>query len=83
MGRGILKTAESGIETVGAIIDGDTDKAIKVGKEMVKTAAIGALSLGVLDVIDGIADGIDVDGDGDTSVDTYDGWVQHNPDYRV
>lgn len=24
-----------------------------------------------------------VDGDGDTTVDTYDGWMQHNPDYRV
>ena len=105
------------IETAGAIMDGDTDKAVKVGKELVKTAAIAALAVTVTDVIDGLdifddvdntladndefienpnvhhvtpherilADGrrIWVDGDGDTSIDTFEGWNQTNPNYKV
>ena len=119
VGKGIAKMATNGLETVGAILDGDTDTAIKVGKEMAKTVAVGVLAVGVLDVIDGI-DGFDgaddglliadnddfienpnlhhvtpherllsdgstiwVDGDGDTSVDTFNGWVQSNPDYKA
>lgn len=112
--KGIGKMAMNGLETVDAIIDGDTEKAMKVGKELVKTVAVGTLAVGVADVLDNIdlfddidddvvqitenpnihhvtphtrtyADGrtIWVDGDGDTSVDTYDGWYQTNPNYRA
>lgn len=108
--KGIGKMAMNGLETVDAIIDGDTEKAMKVGKELVKTVAIGSLAVGVADVIDNIdfvdddtpqivenpnthhvtphtrtlADGrtIWVDGDGNTNVDTFDGWYQTNPNYR-
>lgn len=126
MGKGLVKTAEKGIDTVAAIADGDTDKAIRTGKELVKIAAVSTLAVGICDVIggldldhDGIPDILEdhglfgdkdnvqlvenpnmhyvsphnrtlpdgreiwVDGDGDTTVDTYDGWVQHNPDYRI
>lgn len=126
MGKGLIKTAEKGIDTVVAIAEGDTDKAIQTGKELVKIAAVSTLAVGVCDVIGGIDldhDGVPdiledhglfgdkddvqlvenpnmhyvsphyrtlpdgrkiwVDGDGDTTVDTYDGWMQHNPDYRV
>lgn len=113
---------------IGAIANGDSEKAIKVGKELAKTACVGVFAIGLCDLVDGVididvddmdehvvasgylvaqdmddyelvenvdvhhvqpferqlADGsvIWVDGDGDTSVDTFDGWVQSNPDYR-
>lgn len=117
IGNGIVRTTENVIETASAIMDGDTDKAVKVGKELVKTAAIATLAVTVTDVIDGLdifddaddsladnddfienpnihhvtphertlADGrtIWVDGDGNTAVDTFDGWFQTNPDYKA
>lgn len=115
--KGTAKMAENVVETGCAIMDGDTDKAIKVGKEIVKTAAVATFAITVTDVLDGIgvfddadetladsddfienpnihhvtphervlADGrhIWVDGDGDTSIDTYDGWIQSNPNYKA
>lgn len=115
--KGTTRTIENVSETASAILDGDTDKAVKVGKELVKTAAIATLAVTVTDVIDGLdifddaddsladnddfienpnihhvtphtrtlADGrtIWVDGDGDTSVDTFDGWIQTNPNYKA
>ena len=115
--NGTVRTAGNAIETASAIIDGDTDKAIKVGKELIKTAAIATFAVTVTDVLDDVglfddtddiyadndrfienpnthpvtphertlADGrtIWVDGDGDTSVDTFDGWIQSNPNYKV
>lgn len=108
--KGISKMATNGMETVDAILVGDTDRAIEVGKEIIKTVAVGTLAVGVADVIDNLdvfdddvtivdnpnihhvtphervlSDGrtIWVDGDGDTSVDTYGGWYQSNPDYKV
>ena len=108
---GVGRMAVNGVETIGAILDGDTEKAIKVGKEVAKTVAIGALAVTVSDVLDDVANfgqgtttlvenpnshhvtphyrtlsngrTIWVDGDGDTSIDTFDGWEQSNPDYRV
>lgn len=122
MARGVAKIAKDGIDTIDAIIEGDSDKAIKVGKEIIKTVAVGTLAIGVADVIDGIGDidldldaddgwdafaneefleenpnmhhvtphervladgtSIWVDGDGDTSVNTFDGWYQGNPTYK-
>lgn len=113
--KGIANVANKGVETVGAILDGDTDTAKRTGKEVAKVALVSTLTVGVLDVIDGL-DGLDpdvgmldtaeaienpnmhhvsphfrtlpdgreiwVDGDGDTTVDTYEGWYQHNPDYK-
>ena len=122
--NGTVKMVGNGIETACAIMDGDTDKAVKVGKEIVKTALVATVAFTVADVIDGLDDLGDsdndsliafdddydndgyienpnihhvtphertlasgrtiwVDGDGDTSVDTYDGWYQSNPDYRA
>lgn len=122
--NGTVKMVGNGIETACAIMDGDTDKAIKVGKEIAKTALVATFALTVSDAIDGLddfgdsdndsliafdddydndgyienpnihhvtphertlADGrvIWVDGDGDTSVDTFDGWYQSNPDYKA
>lgn len=112
MAKGMVKMASNGLETVGAIIDGDTDKAIRIGKDIAKTVAVGTLAIGVADVLDGLdivdddfdgalvenpnehhvtphwrtlPDGreIWVDGDGDTNVDTFDGWYQSNPDYKA
>ncbi|MBE6068066.1 MAG: hypothetical protein E7211_10320 [Clostridium lundense] len=127
--NGVVTVTKKGIHTAGAILDGDKEKAIECGKDLVKIAAVSALSIGVIDVLDGvdvidvadhmaISDGVDlddtvdadfddatvenpnihsvtphwrtlsdgkeiwVDGDGDTSVNTGDGWTQHNPDYK-
>lgn len=124
VGKGITKLAVDGIETIEAIVEGDSDKAIQVGKELVKTVAVGAMAIGVADVIEGIGDfdadldfdtdddwsefannefldehpnmhhvtphervlsdgtSIWIDGDGDTTVDTFDGWYQDNPTYK-
>jgi hypothetical protein len=119
VGLGVLNLADKGINTIGAIAEGDKDKAVKIGKELVKTACVATLAVGVFDAVDGaiddefdlfdhddsdsyqlvenpdthhvephereLSDGsvIWVDGDGDTTVDTHDGWEQHNPDYRI
>lgn len=127
--NGVVTVTKRGIDTAGAILDGDKEKAVECGKDLLKIAAVSALSIGVIDVIDGlegvdiidgadhasISDAIDVDdivdtdsgmenpnmhsvtphwrtladgreiwvdGDGDTSVNTGDGWIQHNPDYK-
>lgn len=118
IGKGVVNIAGKSLETVGAILDGDKEKTIEVGKELVKTLAVGALAIGVIDIIDGL-DGLDgpdfdthepnsfllensethhvtphyrtldngstiwVDGDGDTSIDSFDGWEQTNPDFRA
>lgn len=108
---GVGRMAVNGVETIGAILDGDTEKAVKVGKEIAKTVAVSALAVTVSDVLDDVAnfgqdtttlvenpnthhvtphyrtlsDGrtVWIDGDGDTSIDTFNGWEQSNPDYRV
>ncbi|MBS4223187.1 hypothetical protein [Lederbergia citrea] len=134
-GHAVCNVVDNGANVVGGIIDGDSERLVKGTKGLVKVGVVGALSFGVVDLIDG-ADGIDgvdtdagqtgvaisdtsdinlvssesdvtlvensnmhhvephwrtlpdgtkiwVDGDGDTSVNTYDGWDQSNPDYRV
>lgn len=115
--NGTVRTVGNVLETADAILDGDTDKAIKVGKELVKTAAIATFAVTATDVIDGLdifddaddsfADNDDfienpnihhvrphervlpdgrkiwVDGDGNTDIDTFDGWFQTNPNYKA
>ncbi|WP_156573767.1 hypothetical protein [Bacillus luti] len=66
VGKGIVHVSEKGVETVQAIREGDTDKAIEAGKELAKVAAVGVFSVGVIDIIDG-ADGI-TDGIGSDNV---------------
>lgn len=64
IGKGIVHVSEKGVETVQAIREGDTDKAIEAGKELAKVAAVGVLSVGVIDIVegaDGIADGVGSD----------------------
>lgn len=130
--NGVVTVGKKGIDTAGAILSGDTEKAIECGKDLVKIVAVSALSIGVVDIIDGLdvvdildgtdhlafSDGIDIDntvdadfddvgienpnmhsvtphwrtlsdgreiwidGEGDTSVNTGDGWIQHNPNYK-
>lgn len=130
--NGVVTVGKKGIDTAGAILNGDTEKAIECGKDLVKIAAVSTLSIGVIDIIDGLdavdildgtnqmvlSDGIDIDdtvdadfndvgienpnmhsvtphwrtlsdgreiwidGDGDTSINTGDGWIQHNPNYK-
>ena len=60
IGKGLINTVEKGIDTVSAIADGDSEKAIKIGKELVKIAAVSTLAVGICDVIGGI----DTNGDG-------------------
>ncbi|MET1123530.1 hypothetical protein ABWU59_32075, partial [Priestia megaterium] len=57
IGKGIVHVSEKGVETVQAIREGDTDKAIEAGKELAKVAAVGVFSVGVIDIVDGV-DGI-------------------------
>ena len=123
--NGVVTVGKKGIDTAGAILSGDTEKAIECGKDLVKIAAVSALSIGVVDIMDGldvvdifdgtnqiaIFDGLDIDdtvdadfddvgienpnmhsvtphwrtlsdgreiwidGDGDTSINTGDGWI--------
>ena len=65
IGKGIVHVSEKGVETVQAIREGDTDKAIEAGKELAKVT-VGVFSVGVIDIIDG-ADGI-TDGVGSDNV---------------
>lgn len=60
IGKGVAKTVGNGIDTISAIAEGDMDKAINTGKEMLKVAAIGAVAIGVGDIVGGI----DADNDG-------------------
>lgn len=130
VGRGIVHVCKNGTLAVEGVVTGDAGKVLTGGAELVKTAAIATLALGVLDIIDvsecspaEIADAdlgphhlvsmpevdtephlienpnthfveahsrllpsgetIWVDGDGDTSIASRPGWVQHNPDYRA
>ena len=55
--KGVANTAIRGVDTVGAICTQDYDRALKNGREFAKVAAIGMLSFGVLDGLDGALDG--------------------------
>ena len=125
MGKGITYTVKLGAEGVDGLVSADTEKLVKVGKQFVKIGMVGALSFGVLDVIDGVPDGVPldfnhngvcdlfedaskiivenpnvhhvnphwrtlhdgrriwVDGDGTSAVDSFDGWTQTNPNFRI
>jgi len=125
MGRGVVGMVSLGAEGVEALIDADTEKAIKIGKTFVKAGIAGACSFGILDIIDGVPDGVPldfnhngvcdlfekgttgfienpnmhhvnphwrtlsdgrkiwVDGDGTSAVDSFDGWYQTNPNFRI
>lgn len=58
IGSGFIHVTSKAIGTAGAIIEGDTDRALSLGKDLAKIAAIGVLTVGIIDLIDGI-DGID------------------------
>lgn len=79
-GKGMLNGTshmiKNGINTIDAILDGDIDKAKKVGKEMAKATLIGITSIGILDIIDGIGD-ID-----DSIIDDVDE-IEDIPDFDV
>ena len=60
IGFGVAKTISNGVETVVAISEGDTDKAINTGKEILKVVAVGALGVGICDIVGGL----DADNDG-------------------
>lgn len=126
VGNTVVHVAKNGAEVVDSLTAGDTERLQGGVKELVKVGAVGALSFGIIDLVDGseggaspvsnqtaflpLADGasdtalaenpnshhvephwrtlpsgeqIWVDGDGDTSVNTNEGWIQSNPDYRV
>ncbi|PAV30753.1 hypothetical protein CIL05_03250 [Virgibacillus profundi] len=133
-GHTICHVVDNGKDVVEGLKDGDDHQLKNGAKGLIKVGAFGALSLGIIDLVDGadatdhnvassastdsvnitsettlpaaeenvnlvenpnhhhvephfrtLADGttIWVDGDGDTSTDTYEGWTQSNPDYRV
>lgn len=115
--RGTMKMITNGFNATDAILSGNTDEAIRLGKEIAKTVAVGTLAIGITNVLDGLdtIDGTDnsftdndsfveninmhhvtphvrtlsdgrtiwVDGDGNTGIDTFDGWFQTNPDYKA
>ncbi|MBU8881201.1 hypothetical protein BGM26_19950 [Bacillus sp. FJAT-29790] len=136
-GHAVCNVVDNGSNVLGGLLDGDSDRIVEGTKGLVKVGAVGALSFGVIDLIDGVdhsvlengdsgmaavdhslptssdtslvasesdvtlvenpnthhvephwrtlSDGtkIWVDGDGDTSINTYEGWEQSNPDYRI
>lgn len=73
----MVKFVENGLRTTDAIIGGDTDTAVKVGTEMLKTVAVGVLAIGIVDACDGIGESLDgtVDGLPVADNDVYDGIV--------
>ena len=62
LGKGIVHIADQGLTTAGAIVNGDTETAIKAGKELAKVALVSTLAIGIGDVIGNI---IDTDADAD------------------
>jgi hypothetical protein len=57
VGKGLVHVAETGVNAIGNLMDGDTDAAVEAGKNLVKVAAVGILAVGVVDLVDG-ADGV-------------------------
>lgn len=57
---GISNIASNGCQAIGGIMDGDKEKTINASKNLLKTAAIAALAIGVADYVGIIGDdGID------------------------
>ena len=75
IGQGISNVAKNGGDLVSGILDGNEDEILNASKNLVKTAAISVLAIGVADYIgiigdDGIgADGMDVAEDINDTVD--------------
>ncbi|MEK3992807.1 HNH endonuclease [Robertmurraya sp. FSL R5-0851] len=81
MGNAVSRTAKGVVETVkhtihngsdvvGGVIDGDNDRIKRGAASLVKTVAIGALAVGVVDLVDG-ADGVVLaDSPTDTPIDS-------------
>lgn len=59
--KGVVETVKhtihNGTDVVGGVIDGDNDRIKRGASSLVKTVAIGALAVGVVDLVDG-ADGV-------------------------
>lgn len=56
IGKGIKNIASSGFDVVDGVVNGDDEKAKNAAKNLIKTAAIGAIGLSVLDGLDVIGD---------------------------
>lgn len=61
MGKGIINIVDQGAATAIAIAKGDTQTAIKAGKELAKVALVSTVAIGIGDVVDGFMDMEDVD----------------------
>lgn len=61
VGSSLVKTFISGCEVIDGAIHGDMKLVKTGGASIVKTVAIGALALGVLDIIDAPAHAVDID----------------------
>jgi len=59
-GHTICNVVENGASVVGGVVDGDTDRLKEGAKGLVKFGVVGALSFGVIDLMDG-ADGINAE----------------------
>lgn len=53
----VKNTIEDGGNIIGGVLDGDNDRMKKGAASLVKTVAVGALAVGVVDIVDG-ADGV-------------------------
>jgi len=51
--------ASQGLATATAIASGDTETAIKAGKELAKVAIVSTVAVGIGDVVEGLFDGDD------------------------
>ncbi len=79
--KGVYYTAKNtihnGTDVIGGLVDGDPIRVKSGASSIVKTVAVGALAIGVIDFIDG-ADGIDVDADMATDTDASNHYVNPN-----
>lgn len=85
IGKGIGYVAEKGLTTAGAILEGDTDKAMKTGKELAKVALVSTLAISVCDLADGVIDGDIFDADDADDYELVENPEMHHvtPHYRT
>ncbi|MFJ5718140.1 hypothetical protein [Neobacillus sp. NPDC093127] len=83
--KGVYTTAKTtlknGVDVIGGAMDGDMNTVKRGAAGIIKTVAVGALAIGVVDLVDE-ADGIDLDSDvADTNIDSDPGVHHVDPHY--
>jgi hypothetical protein len=74
--KGVVETVKhtihNGTDVVSGVIDGDNERVKKGATSLVKTVAIGALAVGVVDLVDGVDGVVSAEAPADTPIDHTD-----------